>query len=163
MMANNKTAVIMANLAVIGLAALSVFSLWNIQALYPFSDMVMDDRTPVFRWSGADSSYELLIDDDPDFSTPFTYDVTGRSFSVGNDMDFGTYWWKVRSGDTESEPKKFTVVSTVALSRPEGNMIVNSGNTDLLVYRSGLAGAVTLAVNDTLEVEEEDNVKAEQN
>jgi len=162
MRGKNTTGIMLANVAVIGLAIVSFMALGNIQPLYPFDNMIIDDRTPSFEWSGWNQDYELLIDDDADFTTPYSYSVTGRTFTVDDRLEFGTYWWKVRSGEMESGPKKFTVVSTVALSRPEGNTIVNSGNTDLLVYRSGLAGAVTLAVNETLEVEEEDNVKAEQ-
>lgn len=162
MRGKNTTGIMLANVTVIGLAIVSFMTVGNIQQLYPFDNMIIDDRTPSFEWSGWNQDYELLIDDDADFTTPYSYSVTGRTFTVDDELGFGTYWWKVRSGEMESGPKKFTVVSTVALSRPEGNTIVNSGNTDLLVYRSGLAGAVTLVVNETLEVEEEDNVKAEQ-
>jgi len=161
-MERRLSGLMMANLIVAGIALASFMSISNVQLLYPFNGMVTDDRTPEFQWSGWDREYELLIDDDADFGTPYTYDVKGRTFTPEGELDFGTYWWKVRSGDRESTLKQFTVVSTVALSRPEKAIIVNSGNTDLLVYGSGFTGAVTLGVNETLRIGEEENVKAEQ-
>ncbi|MCK4714562.1 MAG: hypothetical protein KAT35_03230, partial [Candidatus Aenigmarchaeota archaeon] len=123
---------------------------------------VTDDRTPLFEWSGWDDSYELIIDDDPDFSTPMVFKVTGRTFVPSKEFDFGSYWWKVRTEEGESDPKTFTIVSKVEISRMEPVRIVNTGNTDLFVHSSAVTGAFTVGVNETLEVGEEDNVKAEQ-
>jgi hypothetical protein len=162
MKGRSKTGIMLANVIVVGLAAVSFLSMVSIQALYPFSDMVTYDRTPYFEWSAWGDDYELLLDEDPQFRTPMSFEVSGTNYVLDDSLEFGAYWWKVRGAGAESEPRKFTVVSTVALSRPERSVITNAGNTDLLVYRSGLAGAVTLAVNGTLEVREEENVKAEQ-
>lgn len=162
MKAKINPGLMIANMVVIGLAAMSYIGLTSIQLLYPLNNMATDDRTPTFEWSGYRDSYELLIDDDPAFSSPLTFHATGNIYSVENELEFGTYWWKVRSGEVESEPKRFSLLSTVALSRPVTGMIVNSGNTELLVHRGGLTGAFTLAVNQTLEIEERENVKAEQ-
>ena len=153
---------ILANLAVIGMAAVSLIGMNTIQAIYPLNNMVTDDRTPVFEWAGHKQSYELLIDDDPGFRTPLEFAVSGNTHQLRHELDFGTYWWKVRSGETETTARRFTVVSTVALARPGGTIAVNSGNADLLLHRSALAGAVTLAVNQSLEIGEEENVRAEQ-
>jgi hypothetical protein len=161
-MERRVTGLMMANLIVAGIALASFMAIGSIQLLYPFNGMVTDDRTPEFQWSGWSQEYELLIDDDVDFGTPYSYTVKGRTFIPEDELDFGTHWWKVRLGDTESVPRQFTVVSTVALSRPERVIIVNSGNTDLLVHSSGFTGAVTLGVNETMQIGEEDNVKAEQ-
>ena len=143
MIGKNRSGIILANLIVI-------------------NDMVTDDRALAFEWSGWMRSYELLLDDDPDFGSPRSYDVSGNRHKLEKELDFGTYWWKVRSGEMESRAMKFTLVSTVALSRLERDMIKNSGNAELLVHRSRLAGAVTLPVNQTLEIGEEEDVKAEQ-
>jgi hypothetical protein len=62
----------------------------------------------------------------------------------------------------ESPARRFDLVSTVALSRLGPGMIRNSGNAELLVHSSGLTGAATLAVNQTLIIGEKENVKAEQ-
>lgn len=154
--------IIMANLIVISLAVVSYLNLNSIQPLYPLNNMVTDVRTPTFEWSGQRQNYELLIDDNPGFSSPSIFDAAGNSHMVEKELDFGMYWWKVRSGDAESGARKFTLVSTVALSRLGRNLIKNSGNTALLVHLSGLTGAATLAVNQTLEIGEKENVKAEQ-
>jgi len=152
----------LANLIVIGLAVVSYMNLNSIQLLYPLNNMVTDDRTPTFTWSGQKPGYELLLDDEPGFESPLSFDVAGNTHRVQKELAFGTYWWKVRSGETESQAMKFALVSTVALSRLKPGMIKNSGNTALLVHRSSLTGAATLAVNQTLEIGERENVKAEQ-
>lgn len=154
--------IILANMAVIGLAIVSYMGLSSTVLVYPPDGTVTDDRTPVFRWSGMGHGYELLIDDDPGFGTPMVFKVHGNRYTPGSDMEFGTYWWKVRRGGAESSQKKFTLVSTVSLSRLGNDMIINSGNTGLHVYGGGLAGAVTLAVNGSMKVREEGNVRAEQ-
>lgn len=156
--------IILANLIVMTLAIVSYLNLNTIQPLYPFKDMVTDDRTPTFTWSGFGQEYELLLDDNPGFVSSLSRDVSGNSHTVQEELEFGTYWWKVRSGEAESEARHFTLVSTVALSRlePNPNLIKNSGNTALLVHRGGLAGAVTLAMNHTIEIGEREDVKAEQ-
>jgi hypothetical protein len=154
--------VILTNLIVIGLAVVSYLSLISIQLHYPYNNMVTDDRTPAFGWSGQGHDYELLIDDDPGFGSANIFDVMGNTYEIQKELPFGTYWWKVRSREMESEARKFTLVSAVVLSRLKPDLIHNSGNTELLVHSSGLTGAVTLAVNQTLETGEEENVKAEQ-
>jgi hypothetical protein len=156
------TWIAVANLVVAGLAITSFACMLCVQPLYPFDGISTGDRTPVFRWSGWEREYELMIDEDGSFASPLTFRVTGTTFEPEEELDFGTYWWKVRTKESESEARAFTVVSTVALSRPERGAVVNSGNTALLVHVSGLAGAVTLAVNESLETKEDDYVKAEQ-
>jgi hypothetical protein len=157
-----NSGLVLVNLIVIGLAAISYLSLNSIQPLYPLNNMATDDRTPTFEWSGQRGNYELLIDDNPDFSSPSIFDVSGNTHDLPEELPFGTYWWKVRSGDIESAARRFALVSTVALSRLDRNLVRNSGNTALLVHSGGMAGAVTLAVNETLEIGDKENVKAEQ-
>ncbi|MBN2330683.1 MAG: hypothetical protein JXC85_02610 [Candidatus Aenigmarchaeota archaeon] len=157
--------IVIANALVIGLAALSYLSLYYIQPLFPLNGVVTDDRTPTFAWSGQGTSFELLIDDEPGFSSPMIFDVKGNRYSMGQELDFGTYWWKVRVQGAESRAMRFDLVSTVALSRPDPGMISNTGNTALLVHRGGLSaitGAVTLGVNQTLDIGDGEDVKAEQ-
>ena len=159
---DNIRGLIFANVAVIGLALFSVLSIGNVQLLYPYDDMVTADRTPSFEWSGWPAGYTVLIDDDKEFLTPFTFETTGNVLSIEKDIDFGDYWWKVTGDGFETEPKKFTIVSAVDLSRPEISVIKNSGNTALLVHGSGITGALTLGVNETLNISGEEYVRAEQ-
>ena len=154
--------VIMVNLAVVAIAASWYMNLSSLQVLFPLNNMVTEDRAPLFEWSGAAGSYELLIDDDQDFSSPMAFNVSGNRYRPSQELDFGTYWFKLKSEGAETMPRKFTVVSSVALSRQEMGTIRNSGNTALLVHMGGLTGAVTLAVNRTLEIGENEDVKAEQ-
>jgi hypothetical protein len=155
---------IAANLLAVGIALAVCSGLYSVQLLNPLNNAVTDDRTPLFGWSGepGDENFELLVDNDPAFGSPLVFDVAGNSFEPDEEMDFGTYWWKLRRGDWESAARRFTVVSTVALSRPYPEIVRNTGNTGLLVYSGSITGAATLAVNGTLEVREEENVKAEQ-
>jgi hypothetical protein len=154
--------IVAANAAVIALAVITWLSMSMVQPHYPLNGMVTDDRTPSFQWSGQRQEYELLIDDDPGFGSPLSYNVFGNEHAVDEEMEFGTYWWKVRSGGAESSTSKFTVVSTVALSRMGPNAIMNSGNVPLLVHLGGLTGAATLAVNQTTDIGDAEDVKAEQ-
>ncbi len=151
-----------ANAAVAAIAMVAYLQGATVSALRPFSGMVTDQRSPTLEWSGPDGTYEVLIDDDPGFGTPMSFSASGNSFRLPQELEFGTYWWKVRSGGVETVPSVFTVVSSVALSRPVPGAIINSGNTELLLFRSGITGAFTLAVNRTMEIGGEESVKAEQ-
>ena len=162
MKANMRKGWMVANLIVIGLAISTYFSLYTIQPMYPYNNMVTDERSPRFEWSGYCDSCIILLDDDQGFRTPMEFRASGDHLQLGEELDFGTYWWKISGHGVVSQPRRFTVVSTVALSRPVSSIVRNAGNTPLLVQRSGLAGAVTLAVNQSLEITEDEHVRAEQ-
>jgi hypothetical protein len=157
---HKKQWLIAANAAVFIAAAFILLSS-TVQPLYPFGGVETDDRTPLFQWTGNAASYVLLIDEDPQFGSPMSFDTTGTSYEVP-ELDFGTYWWKVRAGASETAPKAFSVVSTVSLSRPARDTIVNTGNTALSVEGDVMTGAVTLAVNESIKTGEDENVRAEQ-
>jgi len=152
----------MANLAVIALAMAFYGGLSYVSPSGPADGTVTDDRTPVFSWDGTCGGCTLLLDDNPSFSSPLSFRVSGSSFSPGQELDFGRYFWKVRSGPFETLPMALEIVSTVSLSRLEAESVTNSGNTPVTLQSSGITGAVTLAVNETIEVSEEDDVIAEQ-
>jgi len=151
-----------ANAAVVAIAMVAYMQGGAVAAVSPFSGMVTDLRSPTFEWSGPAGAYEVLIDDDPGFGSPMSFSASGNSMRLPQELEFGTYWWKVRSGSSETGPSVLTVVSSVALSRPAPGTIVNAGNTDLLLFRSGMTGAFTLAVNRTMDIGGEESVKAEQ-
>ena len=162
MKAKINPGIIVANLAVIALAVVTYVNLNTIQLRYPYNGMVTDDRTPALQWYGQGHGYELLVDEDPGFGSPVIFGTHGNIHELHDELEFGTYWWKVRSGQGESGAWRFSVVSTVALSRLESDMVMNSGNVPLLVHLGRLTGAATLAVNQTLEIGEGEDVKAEQ-
>jgi hypothetical protein len=157
----NDKGLLAVNLAVVALAVVSFIVTSHVQPVYPFAGTVTDDRTPTFEWTGRASEYTLLIDDDEAFSSPMRFNVRGRSYTPDGEMDFGTYWWKVESDGADTPPMKLSIVSTVSLSRPFTGEVINSGNTPLLVHISGMAGALTLPVNESIEMGGKD-VKAEQ-
>jgi hypothetical protein len=161
MKAFDRRALVAANMGAIAIAA--AFFYWSsaVQPLYPFGGTEIDDRTPLFQWTGNAAGYVLLIDEDPSFSSPLSFTAKDTSYEVP-EMDFGTYWWKVESGASETAPMSFSIVSSVALSRPVKDTITNAGNTELSIEGDAMTGAVTLAVNESIEVQEDENVRAEQ-
>jgi hypothetical protein len=160
-MMRERTGLMAANALIAAIAIASYLDMTAIHPMYPLNGAVIDERRPVFGWSGPSVGYEIFIDEDSAFATPMRFSTTSGAFVPDEDLDFGTYWWKVRSGSSESMPRAFTIVSTVALARPSGTRVVNAGNTALLLGR-GLTGAVTLGVGEDIEIEEEENVTAEQ-
>ena len=75
-----------------------------------------NDATPAFDWSdiGDAASYELLVDNDSDFSSP-TIDQTGiapSNFSPGSALADGTYSWKVRARDAATNAGTYSAVRT---------------------------------------------------
>jgi hypothetical protein len=162
MMGSKIRGMIAANLAVIAIALASFSSMSGAHAIYPFDGMVTDARSPSFEWTGPPAEYELLLDDDPSFSSPMVFTVRGSSHRLPTELDFGTYFWKVKAGGSSTVARSFTVVSTVSLSHLGSDAVINSGNTNLLVHGDGMSGAITLAVNESLKIPEEGNVNAEQ-
>ncbi len=161
MMEMKNSGILVVNVAVIAAALLSLSAVSYVQPVYPFDGTVTDDRTPSFEWTGWNGEYDVLIDDDRSFSSPMIFAVEGRSYTLEEELDFGTYWWKVSGNGMETKPVMISIVSSVSLSRPEDGAIANTGNTPLLIHRSGITGAVTLPVNESIEIGD-DNVKAEQ-
>lgn len=161
MTAHKRTALIAANAAALAIAAAFFYWSFSVQPLYPSDGAQTDYRTPTFGWAGHAAAYELLIDDDPAFGTPLSFSVSGNSYEAP-EMDFGTYWWKVRNSAGDTPPRSITIVSNVALSRPVKSIITNTGNTQISVEGDMITGAVTMAVNESIEIGEDENVRAEQ-
>jgi len=154
-----KLGIICANLLVIVLLVALLVNIFTIPLLKPEDRTYITERRPEFMWGGVHREYEFLLDDDENFETPFVAKVLGNSFRFNNDLDFGTYYWKVRSGIFESNVRRFTLGSSVVLTR-EKNEVRNEGNTDVILHR--MTGAVILKVGSSALVGEEENVTAEQ-
>jgi hypothetical protein len=104
-------------------------------------------------------SYVILLDDNMGFETPITVEVSGNSHVFGEEFDFGTYYWKVESWPFSSEIRRFTLGSSVVVSRTENN-VKNEGNVGLLLH--SMTGAFVVGVNESIEIGAEEDVKAEQ-
>lgn len=160
-MDSNKITFAVMNVMVIGLLAVLLANLVTIQLVYPNHKLKTTDRTPVFRWIGMQSDFTLSLDDNKDFSSPATFEVDGNSYAFENDLEFGTYYWKVESGPFSSGTGKFTVVSSVVVSRNESSL-KNEGNVPLSVQAPSITGAFVLDVEESVDIGAEENVKAEQ-
>lgn len=147
------------NLLVIGMLSYVFINLVTIPLVSPENGLYTTDRNPEFAWSGIQGEYVIFLDDDPDFGTPVTKGVSGNSYVFGDALDLGTYYWKIESAGIASGVRKLTIGSSVTLSRKE-NEVKNEGNVDLLIHK--ITGAFLLDVNESLEVEEDEDVKAEQ-
>jgi len=161
-MNKGKAIVIIANLFVIVMLSYLLLNLLTISLISPGNKAYMTDRRPLFSWDGMQEEYTLYLDDNSKFKTPLTTKVIGNSYRPETDMDFGTYYWKVESGPFSSGASKFTLGSSVVLSRQE-NEIKNEGNTELRLSGIGsITGFFILGVNETAQIEGNENVMAEQ-
>lgn len=138
-----------------------LFLFTTVTSLNPKGEIL--ERKPTFEWLGLPTGYVIMIDDNPDFTTPTTVEVKGNKYSPENELELGEHYWKVK-GLRESEVQKFTIVSKVSLKREEDENLRNDGNTRLkLGIISGVTGAVTLDINQTIKLEKEvEEVSAKQ-
>jgi hypothetical protein len=154
-----KIMVICSDLTAIGILALLLFNLITIPLLSPDNSSYTTDRRPEFSWGGIQGEYVILLDDSPDFAAPLTAVVKGNSYKVAQDLDFGTYYWKVESGPISSGIGKLTIGSSVMLSRSQ-QAVKNEGNVELKVGR--MTGFFILGVNESAKIDGDENVRAEQ-
>ena len=159
-MDKTKMLVIVLDLLVIVTLSYVFVNLVTISLVSPENEIHTTERNPEFRWSGMQGYFVVLLDDNPDFGSPLREEVSGNSYRVGEDLDFGTYYWMVESGAIKSEIRKLTVGSSVVLARKEDE-VRNEGNTDIIVNTDRVTGMV-VGVGNSVKIGEEENVKAEQ-
>ncbi len=160
-MDRTKSTFVIANLAVISLLALLLASLLTIQLASPSEGLRTADRKPLLSWKGMQGEFVVSIDDDPGFASPATARVAGNSYAPSSELGFGTYYWKVESGAISSGVGTFTVASSVIVTRNESG-VSNAGNAEILLSGPSFTGAFVLAVNESAEIGENENVMAEQ-
>lgn len=144
---------------VIGVLSYVFFSLVTIPLVSPAHGGCTDERRPEFAWGGMQGDFVLLLDQDPDFGSPVMEEVAGNSYRPGEELEFGKYYWKVRSGPISSGVGEFTLDSSVVVSR-EDKSVRNEGNVELVVH--SMTGAFLLGVGESLEISEDEDVVAEQ-
>ncbi len=97
--------------------------------IYPENDLVTTNTSVLFSFEKGSM---ILIDDNPDFTSPEKIDVKDNLIV---NLKPGEYYWKV-DGVLQSEVRKLIVKSEIGLRlRPSGNEyeVVNSGNTRLSI------------------------------
>lgn len=156
-----KILVIGSDLAVMAILASLLVNLTTIPLLSPVDRSYTTDRKPEFSWGGMQGEYLIFLDASPDFAAPMVAKVPGNSYETASDLDFGTYYWKVESGPISSAVGKFTIGSSVVLSR-SGEEVRNGGNAEILLSGPSITGAFVLGINKSASIGANENVKAEQ-
>ena len=118
----------------------------------PIDDFNTTSTSVLFSF---DKGNVILIDDNPEFSSPETIYAEDN---LVIQLQPGVYYWKVQ-GALDSEIRKVTIVSELGLKLKrvsnESYDIVNSGNTELNVdvYNNDtITGSVVLGIDGTKEV-----------
>ena len=72
----------------------------------PENNYTTTSTTPTFKWTAVSDlsgvTYELLIDNEPDFTEPYVYyktNITDNQHTCENALDLGYYYWRVRAVD----------------------------------------------------------------
>ena len=138
-----KEIIIALNLIIITL----LLNQFNILLEHPKNNVHLIDKEIELKWNGDYENYTVYIDENKNFETPVIKKITGNSYII-DELDFGTYYWKVEKNNISSQVWKFTVYSKVAINMIEKENSVeieNVGNTDIdLEVRNPITGVVTL-------------------
>lgn len=152
---------VLANLIAAGIIIVAALNLFTIPLFEPLDRSVTTDVRPSFSWGGFQKSYEIMIDDNPEFTSPVAENVSVNSYIPDENMEFGTYYWKVASLESgiSSPVRSFTIDSEVALER-SGKALTNAGNVGIKLVR--LTGSVSMKVNESMEIGGNEDVRASQ-
>jgi len=115
----------------------------------PVDGTIMSDNTPTFDWSdvtGAEN-YDLLIDDDSNFSSPKIQVTVPVSTYTTAELANDNYWWKVRARDAANNVSGWSSTWTLLISVARGVDVFISPS-----YQSGMPGA-TLSYTVTIKNE----------
>jgi len=112
----------------------------------PFEEDIINKREIEFKWWNVQHAvaYKIIVDDDPEFTTPYVYDFVVNSpftspfgaYRITHTVNFaedGTYYWKVASinkygkiGPYHNLPRSFTIDTRLPppdLIAPRNNVI----------------------------------------
>lgn len=123
----------------------------NPLVIAPSPDLETTNTSVLFSFENSDS---LLIDDNPEFTSPEKINVKD---SLVVRLSPGTYYWKTE-GITKNEIRKLTILSEIGLKLKkieEGYEVVNSGNLALNVE---VYDNETMTEKIVLKVDESKNV-----
>ena len=129
---------------IVNLIVLTIlFTNFNILLEYPRNNEYLFDKNIELKWKGNYDTYILYIDEDKDFKSPTIKRVTENFYKINN-LDFGTYYWKIETKKMRSATWKFVIDSKVAIDMIEKENMVeikNVGNTNLnLELRNPITG-----------------------
>ncbi len=80
-----------------------------------------EDPTPTLDWSDVPDAtgYHILIDDNPDFSSPIVDDtITENTYTPASDLPEGKIYWKVSAIDEASNESSFSTADDFTLTKP---------------------------------------------
>ena len=128
--------------------------------LLPADGSVTNDSTPTFDWTdssdpSAPVSYDLLVDNDSDFSSPVISEVglTDSTFIPGLALSDALYYWKVLAKDAEGNTSAYTTPFSFTLDSTSPETIIDSvkdGNgADITDGGSTLSDSATFEFSST--------------
>ncbi|MCF7872109.1 LamG domain-containing protein [Candidatus Woesearchaeota archaeon] len=111
------------------------------------NDLTYTNRTPFYNWTqssdidGDELTYELLVARNESFTIIVGNEtgLTSNNYTEINELDFDTYYWKVRSYDGEnysdwSETWNYTLVNSLIITMTNSN--VDFGTLDVSSIRN---------------------------
>ncbi|MBA7593793.1 hypothetical protein ES703_00726 [subsurface metagenome] len=118
----------------------------------PADGTITDDSTPTFDWSDVAEAenYDLLVDDDADFSSPEIQVTVPVSTYTTDELPDDNYSWKVRARDAANNVSDWSSIWTLLISAARGVDVFISPS-----YQSGLPGAT---LGYTVTVKNEGNI-----
>ena len=147
--------IIIANITMIAL----FFILTTILLTSPKGETL--ERKPTFEWFGLPTGYVIMIDDNPEYTTPITAELKGNTYTLEENLGLGDHYWKVK-GIRGSNVQTFTITSEVSL-KTEEDSLRNDGNTRLSIETMPtITGAAILGINQTIKLEGIEEVSAKQ-
>ncbi len=150
-------AIIITNLIILGF----LFLITTIKLESPQGEIF--ERKPTFQWTGFSPSYKLILDENPEFTSPEIKVVKEKKYTPKENLPLGEYYWKI-IGLRESKVKKFRIISKVSIKK-EDKEIINDGNTRIkLGFKPQITGAAILDLQEKANIPEKaKEVIAEQN
>ncbi len=112
---------------------------------YPRNNAVIQGRVVDFQIRNANI---IIIDDNPDFTSPSRIDLTDDKDRIRIMLEPGTYYWK-SAGVFEGSVRRFVIPSEVGLELND-SILENTGNVPVNVSKqsdSGISGLVILDVS----------------
>ena len=117
----------------------------------PKQNEVLEGRDVDFEWIGKKAKYWLIVDDNPEFTSPWIIETRKNRVSVKN-MSVGENWWYVMNERARSKVRMFRIIPNVIIEVDEDNQsytVKNKGNVALnlsIELKNPVTGAVILAL-----------------
>ncbi|MDD5177722.1 MAG: hypothetical protein PHT54_00340 [Candidatus Nanoarchaeia archaeon] len=134
-------------------------------------DKITYERKPEFKWTGIPMTYTILIDNNPEFTSPIKKQVPCCSYVPEENLPLEKIYWKV-VGLFSSKTSDFDIESKVSLKleqEEENYIVTNDGNSKLnvsieesLKNKISITGQAVLDMDESLTLKKDTRVKAEQ-